>query len=86
MTIALNIRIREACLAGTTGWNVGDGARRAGMSQSQWGGYRRDKGYCSRAMQERICTALMLPPGALLWDAAAVLAWPTSQQPPHQQQ
>ena len=79
MTIALNIRIREACLICTHGWNVGDGHRAASMSPQQWAQYRKPRGRePGRKAQERICIALRLPPGALLWTAADVLAWPTS--------
>jgi hypothetical protein len=79
MTIARNILVREAMLLSTRGWNVGDGARGASMSQSQWSSYRRAAGYPpGRVVQERICKALRLPPGALLWTARQIVEYPTS--------
>ena len=83
MTIARNIRIREAMLIGTRGWNAGDGARAASMSQQQWSSYRREASYPpGREVQERICMALRLPPGALLWTAREIVEYPTSPADP----
>jgi len=77
--IALNIRLREACLAVTPDWRTGDGARNAGMSAQQWASYRRTTGYPPTvATQLRITDALRLPAGALAWPAADVVAFPTS--------